>query len=522
MQTDQKEETAQGARSTLSCWSACLLCCLMSCAASRRIVPRCAPWPFDDPNANVIIRSCDGFDFYVEAEILTRSSPFFRRGLSQPAPAGRRLLPSSAASTTLNILLRFCYPGAKPTVSIGETETFYEVLKTAGRYEIQTAKTTLLTQLSDSAAKMPWEVLIIAARSDLQGQAEVAADQLRTQWTVFNDEDELFEGTLAGRFFAGNAGLCRIVGGVYFRLLRYIRNRSSDTNFSLSAPASNDPQEHQKRWAIQPPFNRDDHDVTLISSDGVGFATHELLLRLAGLEEPWNRKLKVHSAVLGPLLRLCYPADAVGDCGAGLANVAALGTRTFGDVLEATITLGMQSFTKQMRAAWIIPSYNSEDLLGMYCIAARLKFALEERFFASELLARPIANIYSPELERTTADIYQRLLMFHHKSNAAMLKVYRRFEHTHETAFNLEGRVWREAWFEGSSGRFFRSLPLVLAETHDVRAEFREGRQRASSSLERQVRELNEQTREALEHVSHLLQMQTTSASDLDRRTDSP
>ncbi|KAI9064030.1 hypothetical protein FKP32DRAFT_1531144, partial [Trametes sanguinea] len=53
--------------------------------------------PFDQPSADIVIRSSDSVDFHVHTQILAQASPFFATMLSLPQPSHQRSdVPSGA------------------------------------------------------------------------------------------------------------------------------------------------------------------------------------------------------------------------------------------------------------------------------------------------------------------------------------------------------------------------------------------------------------------------------------------
>ena len=85
--------------------------------------------PFNKPAANVILRSSDRVDFYVQRVILTEASPVFEDMFTfeavQPDPAdqgpdaqqyrdGIPIVKVTESSEVLDALLRFCYPIRDP------------------------------------------------------------------------------------------------------------------------------------------------------------------------------------------------------------------------------------------------------------------------------------------------------------------------------------------------------------------------------------------------------------------------
>ena len=97
--------------------------------------------PFDDADADVILRSSDGVDFRVYKVILSKASLFFKDMFTLPPPSpdsqddykddykdGAPIITLSEDSASLDLLLRFCYPVEDPTLStIEDVETVMEI-----------------------------------------------------------------------------------------------------------------------------------------------------------------------------------------------------------------------------------------------------------------------------------------------------------------------------------------------------------------------------------------------------------
>ncbi|KAG9227091.1 hypothetical protein CCMSSC00406_0008291 [Pleurotus cornucopiae] len=95
--------------------------------------------PFDDEYADVVLRSCDGTDFYVYKSIL---SPFFRAMFSLPdspntnsREGNKAVVDMHEDSTVLDPLLRFCYPTSPPKLS--SRKIFDDVLSAAEKFEMR-------------------------------------------------------------------------------------------------------------------------------------------------------------------------------------------------------------------------------------------------------------------------------------------------------------------------------------------------------------------------------------------------
>ncbi|THH11178.1 hypothetical protein EW146_g8139 [Bondarzewia mesenterica] len=102
--------------------------------------------PFNDPRADIILRSCDHVDFRVYKTVLSLASPFFETMFALPEPASSAdgecderkdnaiVIPVAEKSHTLDILLLSCYPRHPPVIT--GLHEIREVLEAAQKYEI--------------------------------------------------------------------------------------------------------------------------------------------------------------------------------------------------------------------------------------------------------------------------------------------------------------------------------------------------------------------------------------------------
>ncbi|KAJ7925032.1 hypothetical protein B0H13DRAFT_2574349, partial [Mycena leptocephala] len=96
--------------------------------------------PFADANSSdVILRSCDGADFYVHRAILALVSPVFQTMFALPQPESTAPVPTidvQESSATLDRALRFFYPGTHPLVAtLDELHETIEIL--VSKYDMQ-------------------------------------------------------------------------------------------------------------------------------------------------------------------------------------------------------------------------------------------------------------------------------------------------------------------------------------------------------------------------------------------------
>ena len=93
--------------------------------------------PFDRPTADAILQSSDDVQFHVHKLFLMEASPFFATMFSLPQPQAAApatlsadnlpVVPMTEPSSTLDALLRMCYPVPDPTLN--RLELIQEVLK---------------------------------------------------------------------------------------------------------------------------------------------------------------------------------------------------------------------------------------------------------------------------------------------------------------------------------------------------------------------------------------------------------
>ncbi|KAI0369217.1 hypothetical protein BV20DRAFT_904633, partial [Pilatotrama ljubarskyi] len=178
-----------------------------------------APYPFDKPAADIILRSSDLVEFRVRSHILIEASPVFESMLSLPQPpsmagsesiSGSDLQPTvdlAEDGETLETLLRICYPIANPTLDrpLDELET---VLRAAIKYDMDFPTIVLSDRLLALASRSPLEVWAVAVRLRLETVARGAAEALLS--VASPDYESL--GSMAG-----------ICAGDYFRLRKFHR-----------------------------------------------------------------------------------------------------------------------------------------------------------------------------------------------------------------------------------------------------------------------------------------------------------
>ena len=168
-----------------------------------------APSPFNKRNADVILRSLDGVEFFVRSHILIEASPWFEAHLSLPISSPTHLI-LDAHSATLETLLRICYPIPKPQ-SQRTVEDIESALRIAEKYKLDLPVVVLEEELLDMARRgFALEVWALACRLSREDLGRRAAQ------CTFNDH----------RFDIRRIGsLHGVSAGDYFRLREYHRRR---------------------------------------------------------------------------------------------------------------------------------------------------------------------------------------------------------------------------------------------------------------------------------------------------------
>ncbi|KAF9494274.1 hypothetical protein BDN71DRAFT_1001434 [Pleurotus eryngii] len=96
--------------------------------------------PFDDPDTDIILRSSNNVNFHVYSVILKLVSPIFRDMFSIPQPTTQTsqtekpIVQMEEDSTTLDTMLRLCYPGPDPRVT--KYAQLTSILRVAEKYEL--------------------------------------------------------------------------------------------------------------------------------------------------------------------------------------------------------------------------------------------------------------------------------------------------------------------------------------------------------------------------------------------------
>jgi hypothetical protein len=139
-----------------------------------------APWPFDEPDTDLIVRSSDGIEYSVYSNIMSIASSDFKSRIKDLPPTvdSPRVLEIPVNSVVLDSLLRFCYPITCPTFRT--VEQLEPVLKAAMVYDVKIAADYLKERLRINLSTWdPLKVYACACRLSLREEARHAILLLR-------------------------------------------------------------------------------------------------------------------------------------------------------------------------------------------------------------------------------------------------------------------------------------------------------------------------------------------------------
>jgi hypothetical protein len=148
--------------------------------------PNLAKAPFDDPRADLILRSSDGVNFHVIKVILSLASSVFADMFTLPSPPASQnssgepsTVLCSENAETLDLALRHCYPIRSPEVA--KLRDARILLEFARKYQVDLLEPSLTRFLTDTIESDPVGVYAIAAAYECR---DIAAKALRSSLTL--------------------------------------------------------------------------------------------------------------------------------------------------------------------------------------------------------------------------------------------------------------------------------------------------------------------------------------------------
>ena len=397
--------------------------------------------PFNNPAADLVIRSCDGVNFRVRSAIVAEASPIFSDmfELPQPQPPnhppidspdfldGKPVVAVEEDSQTLDHLLRLCYPVPDPElVSLSDVRP---VLAAALKYEMEEAVTLMKKSLLSFVDQQPLAVWAVACTLKSEAEAKIAATVLLNAELPLEPPPELQMVTAAA----------------YYRLTKFLRAGGDiQEAFDFCEPGPLDvitskPRRHRTASISYQP--RPFVDIICRCSDGKEFLTHKVILcaaspilhdRVINLPATASETLPVldldfRGEPFGAVLELCYPKKQVylGDLPVSRATA----------MLHIAHALDMETVVQMLRfeafgtlkVAYPLESYLLTSGAKLWDVASD---ALD--FIYSD----PLEFGYVPEMEITPADAYHRLVVNRHESLAVAQKLTNRVRRVSEAVVN--------------------------------------------------------------------------------------
>ncbi|EPQ56280.1 hypothetical protein GLOTRDRAFT_74871 [Gloeophyllum trabeum ATCC 11539] len=192
--------------------------------------------PFDRPDADLVLRSCDGIDFRVYKSVLSLVSPVFETmfTLPQPGPKVGASEPPVVQMTederTLYLVLQFCYPGRR--LELKDLTDMVALLEFAEKHDFEEWLVSCISLASPKHLEAsPLRVYTLACLYHLPEEARSAARatlQLQRRKLWHPDSPSALEG---------------IPATTYIRLLQYHENCGdsaaslADTHIFLELPS---------------------------------------------------------------------------------------------------------------------------------------------------------------------------------------------------------------------------------------------------------------------------------------------
>ncbi|KAH9857581.1 hypothetical protein C2E23DRAFT_856301 [Lenzites betulinus] len=427
--------------------------------------------PFDQPSADLILRTADLVDFRVHSQILAQASPFFASMLTLPqAPAcppstpgapgldaGPPVVPVSEDRATLELLLRLVYPIPKPRAQMDDPQMMVPALRAAMKYDMALPVEIMSERLAAITPTSPLQAWAVACRTGLEDIACGAAEALKKTWTRPDKLEAL-------AFMDELGDMSGISAGDYFRLKQYLMSEPGATTecSNLLSPPPNPEQvgNSQSEGASSPGFSTDipGTDVECWPSSNIGqttpFAAHQSVLAIhspvwksqiaslraasasARSNQPLTLQFDEDPATLSALLQICY-------------------THEKGKY-------DMPHIVAYIRLAW--DDAASRNPLEAYFIAVNHRLRDCAKAAAKEVLVKKTALTYVSVMERLPPLVYHCLLVYYDTCRT-MLR-----EQALQALANLPERVYnhsrryvditdiRKAWEGAIDREWFGSL----------------------------------------------------------------
>ncbi len=414
--------------------------------------PQISQHPFDQPSADLILRSADHIDFRVHTQILAQSSSVFATMLTlpQPAPctpsedngdAGPSATPVVSVSedgATLDLLLRLVYPIPKPYEQMEDAHAILPAMVAATKYDMALPIQIISERIAVITLKNPLQVWAAACRTGLERVARQAAEALKASWTD--------SGADALSFMDGLGDMAGISAGDYYRLKRFLDKSHTE---EPGAPAQLlSPSPEDGCLLLPPPpdlFSTDLPSPDMIcrpssqgGSETPALSAHQIVLSMrspvlkARLSELRDAFSSGSSSTAAPSQSLSMP-EVMLDFDEGPEVVSVL-LRACYDVEEALPTAldllaklvvasqkyKMAFIAPRVRAAWDEAAGGRPFAAYFVALAHGLKACAQEA--ARNVLRVQLKGAHDPVMEDAPALSYHRLLVYYDSCSAIVKK----------------------------------------------------------------------------------------------------
>ena len=224
----------------------------MTASESENATHKVAPYPFDSPSADIILFTPNLTEFHVLSSILSIASPVFRDMFSLPQQQDNGGAPNAAQhaihvtedSSSLDRLLRLCYPTSKPPLDV--LDDIVLVLDAAMKYHMEWMIPILTKELKAAIPQNPVKAWAVASHADVASEdiAREAASAILANVRSRAHEGSAEPGTPASHLTIldaivrgqGDRVLHGVSAGNYFRLRQFILSESTNSSFRLLTP----------------------------------------------------------------------------------------------------------------------------------------------------------------------------------------------------------------------------------------------------------------------------------------------
>ncbi|KAI0629327.1 hypothetical protein C8Q77DRAFT_320554 [Trametes polyzona] len=166
-----------------------------SAKRAQRMPTKAVGAPFDSPEADLVLRSCDSVDFRVSRTLISLASPSMLQRVLRDTVEGESVAGSvnpitvcavPEDSVVVDALLRICYPTEHPDLK--DPDLFLDVLAAGRKYEIGKVERVVRDGWCARALSAPLPLYLAAAKYGWESEARICADELVRRFTVSSIE----------------------------------------------------------------------------------------------------------------------------------------------------------------------------------------------------------------------------------------------------------------------------------------------------------------------------------------------